>query len=411
MLDASAERRGHLEVLMVIEGEIATTQLIERVLAACAAHGLRYRKRRLRDLRIEDFHTRTIPLFVRCDSPALEAWIELLLRAQHPYLYYIDDNFWRIEGDSPLARHYRHPLIRRSLEFAVTHAEGVLTNSGELARFLGRFTARTRVLPAFFDFALIDGVTAPATCEVRVGFAGSPSRGDDLDIVAPLLESVLADHPQVVFEFAGVLPRGQATGDRVRFFPHTADYGAFARFQAGRGWAIGLAPLRDIEANRCKTNNKYREYGASHTAGIYSDLAPYRDSVTHGLTGLLVDNAPEAWLGALDQLCRDAAARLAMGRRAHADVLERFCVERVAGEWAAVFRDVDRTLHRHPAAPLKSVRRGLSARRIRSHVETAAMQVGDAYREGNLPMVLRKSVKRMFKSASALRGRTGEKGE
>jgi hypothetical protein len=34
-----------LDVLMVIEGEIAITHLIEQVLSACTNHGIRYRKR------------------------------------------------------------------------------------------------------------------------------------------------------------------------------------------------------------------------------------------------------------------------------------------------------------------------------------------------------------------------------
>ena len=83
-----------IDVLLVVEGEIATTQLIERILLACESYGLRYRKKLLSRLKIQDFSTDTIPLFVRCGDPVFERWVDLLLQARHPYIYYIDDNFW-----------------------------------------------------------------------------------------------------------------------------------------------------------------------------------------------------------------------------------------------------------------------------------------------------------------------------
>ena len=62
------------------------------------SRGVRYRKVYLASLTFKDFDRRTIPLFVRCGDPGLRLWIELLRRAHHPYLYYIDDNFWELPG-------------------------------------------------------------------------------------------------------------------------------------------------------------------------------------------------------------------------------------------------------------------------------------------------------------------------
>jgi hypothetical protein len=229
-----------LDILMVIEGEIATTYLIEQILTACADHGIRYRKQFLDKLRVADIKPNTIPLFIRCADPLLESWVELLTEAQHPYLFYIDDNFWEIKGKSPLARYYQHPLVRHSLEYAVSNADTIITNSKELASFILRFNDRIKVLPAFFDFDVIEGITAQPTDEIRIGFAGSPSRVDDLDIISPIINPILDRYPSVVFEFAGVFPKGVNASDRVRFFPHVTDYREFIRFQAGRNWAVGL---------------------------------------------------------------------------------------------------------------------------------------------------------------------------
>jgi hypothetical protein len=259
-----------LNLLMVIEDEIATTQLIEQVLHACHPLGIRYTKVRLAEMTFGHLNSRTVPLFVRCGDPRLHLWIKLLRRAKHPYIYYIDDNFWEIQGDSPVAQYYREPEIRQSLELAVTHAHRVLTNSEVLASYLHRFSTHLRVLPPFFDFSLIEDCAREQSEELRIGFAGSVTRSEDLQLIASVIEPVLYRFPNAVFEFCGVMPPGICSGPRVRFFEHTSSYADFIRFQARRNWAIGLAPLRDTSANRAKTNNKYREYGACGIAGIYS---------------------------------------------------------------------------------------------------------------------------------------------
>ncbi|TGR82771.1 glycosyltransferase family 1 protein, partial [Mesorhizobium sp. M2D.F.Ca.ET.223.01.1.1] len=203
-------------ILMVIEAKIATTYLLEQIMSACRLHGVDYEVRFLNELQVDDITPNTIPMFVRCCDPLVLSWTQLLTDANRSYIYYIDDNFWRIRGESALAVYYRHPLVRKSLEFAVSHAETVIVNSPELATFVSRYNTRVAVLPAFFDFSLIEGVAQSANEEIRIGFAGSPSRVDDLDLIEPLIEPILKRFPQTIFEFAGVLPRGVVPGARVR---------------------------------------------------------------------------------------------------------------------------------------------------------------------------------------------------
>lgn len=383
------------EVLLVIEGEIATTQLIEQMLSACAGHGLRYRKKLLAALDVDDFPPGTVPLFCRCGDPMLEYWVALLSGAGRPYLYYLDDNFWRIEGDSALAQYYRHPAIRRSVKLAVANAHRVLTSSTELAAFVARFNKRTLVLPPFFDFSLLDDAAPSAGNEIRIGFAGSASRASDLDLIRPIVAPLLSAHASVVFEFAGVLPPGVEPGDRVRFFPHVPDYASFIRFLAGRAWSIGLAPLHDTEANRCKTNNKYREYGACAIAAIYSDLPPYRGSVMPDVTGLLVPNDPRAWQSAIERLVADASLRERIGVQARADVREKHAVDRVAGEWAAPMKEVRRYMVGRTTRPLPVVAQRMGNNRLRARLARMRMRFAVAYAEGGFALVLKRSMGRL----------------
>lgn len=334
-----------VQLLLIIEGEIATTQLIEQVLAACLQYGISYRKVLLNKLSLDDIRPYAIPLFIRCGDPTMRYWVDILRYIGRPYVYYIDDNFWLIEGQSELARYYNSDEVRKTLDASVRGAAKVLTNTAPLARFLEHFNSSVDILPPFFDFSLIEGIEAESTDEIRIGFAGSPSRVGDLELIAPVIPVLLKKYPSVVFEFAGAMPPGVGVNDRVRFFPHTARYSDFIKFQAKRAWAIGLAPLVDNEANRCKTNNKFREYGACGIAGVYSAVGPYIDSVEDGLTGALVENSVEAWTQAICNLVASPEARSSLGSKARDIVREQYGVDKVAARWAMSLREVSSSVH------------------------------------------------------------------
>jgi glycosyltransferase involved in cell wall biosynthesis len=386
--------KSKIDVLLVIEGEIATTHLIEHMLSACRRQGIVYRKKLLSELLISDIQKSTIPFFVRCGDPSLRLWIERLQQARHPYIYYLDDNFWKIEGDTPLARYYQHPSIRHSLETALAHAHRVLTNSDLLAEFLRGLNDKVDVLPSFFDFSLLEHPPKEALDEVRIGFAGSSSRMADLDIIKPVIQSVLDTHPKTVFEFIGVMPEDLKTSDRIRFFPHTADYESFIRFKEKRQWSIGLAPLIDSYSNRCKTNNKYREYSACRIPGIYSNLPPYQRAVTEGKTGLLVDNSPVAWTSAINQLLLNAPLREEIASQAHEDAFEKHCVERVSVVWAEQFTHVHRYMMSTRRSALKNNLRSYMTTRFLK-VESLWIRASNIYSQGGLRLLTSKIFNRI----------------
>ncbi|TPO12346.1 glycosyltransferase [Mesorhizobium sp. B1-1-5] len=378
-------------ILVVIEAEIATTHLIEQIMRACHEHGVRHKTQFLDRLQASEITPDVIPMFVRCADPLALWWAQILVDAKRPYAYYIDDNFWRIAGNTSLAAYYRHPVVRKSLEFAVSNAQAVIANSIELAKFVSSFNDRVTVLPTFFDFAAIDGVQPSPTDEIRIGFAGSPSRIDDLDLISGVIKPTLERFPKAVFEFAGVLPRDVTIGERIRFFPHTGDYDAYIKFQVARNWAVGLAPLVDHEANRGKTDNKYREYGACHIAGIYSNITPYSDVVKHSATGLLVDNTQASWLQALFILLEHTNRRETLAKCAFEDVKARYDVLHVSHTWASFFKQLAGHRANHPK-PLDQG--GFNTKRFWRWLDRLKLHLSITYEEGGLPLITRRIIKR-----------------
>jgi glycosyltransferase involved in cell wall biosynthesis len=282
--------------------------------------------------------------------------------------------------------------VRRALDHIVRHALFVLTNTEELADFIRPLNAGIVQLPTFFDFDVIAGVTAEQSTETRIGFAGSTSRVSDLEIVKPVIQPILEAYPDVVFEFAGVLPADLAPNDRIRFFDYQSDYASYIRFQVLRGWCIGLAPLIDNESNRCKTDNKYREYAACSIVGVYSDVRPYQRAVKNGVTGIIVENTSAAWLSALAGLLDDRAAMRQLGRNAEADARGRYCVGKIAAIWSDFFVRAERELQRRGTRPIAIV---VTEPSLATKLSMLRLLATISYREGGMALVARRALRRI----------------
>ncbi|HYX24583.1 MAG TPA: glycosyltransferase, partial [Thermoanaerobaculia bacterium] len=175
-----------------------------------------------------------------------------------------------------------------------------------------------------------------------VGFLGSAYKDAEFAPLLPALTGLLAAGlglglPRLRLELFGFVPEPLRGLPGVSVLPWESGYLDFRRRLDGLGWHLGLAPLRDNDFNRCKSNNRYREYAASSIAGVYSDAEIYRTTVAGGTTGIVVPHADTgAWSAALLALSDDAR-REAIIRNAHADVQANYRVEDyVAGVAALV---------------------------------------------------------------------------
>ena len=102
-------------------------------------------------------------------------------------------------------------------------------------------------------------------------------------------------------------------------------YPGFINWMAQQpAWDIGIAPLTDTPLNCGKSAIKAMDYGALGLAVVASDVAAYDDTLTDGVTGLLVANTESVWFDALSRLMRDPALRLGLARGARAAFAERW---------------------------------------------------------------------------------------
>jgi hypothetical protein len=152
--------------------------------------------------------------------------------------------------------------------------------------------------------------------------------------------------------FLGYNPPEFHKYQNVFFQPLTFDYETYLRTFSSAGYDIGLAPLLNDVFHRSKTNNKFREYGASHIAGIYSNVDVYSSCVTHGDTGLLVENTPGAWYEAISTLIQNDNLRLKIKERAYNFVRENYSQEIFASQW---YQQIV-SIMQQPSTPQKSTK-------------------------------------------------------
>lgn len=174
---------------------------------------------------------------------------------------------------------------------------------------------------------------------VVLGYMGGATHQPDLAEIAGVLLNVLARFgPAVRMQFWGGAPPAALAGH-----PQVAwtaldlpSYAAFAAFFQAQAFDLALAPLRDRPFNRCKSHIKFLEYSALGVPGVYSRLAPYAGSVTHGQNGLLAAT-PAEWEAALIELIESPARRDQLARAAQATVASGWRLSARAAEWQALY--------------------------------------------------------------------------
>jgi glycosyltransferase involved in cell wall biosynthesis len=263
--------------------------------------------------------------------------IEWMKTHNVPFAYYVDDNFWELKGDTPLAQFYQSAPVRHTLDLSITDARTVIVNAPRLGQYIkSRYpTANIMLLNAPFDFSLTEELPRreKSAHEIRVGFAGSITRADDFVEILPALKRLRDRFRNVTFTFFGYCPPELMGSERVTYVPHVANYSEFIRLKASHQLDIGLAPMAASAANLYKTNNKYREYGALEIAGVYTNTSPYTECVVDGETGLLVSHSSDAWYDALERLVLDRELRARIAAAAYEDIKTNYAQRVVAEQW------------------------------------------------------------------------------
>ncbi|MFS0723240.1 glycosyltransferase family 1 protein [Paenibacillus sp. 1P07SE] len=284
-----------------------------------------------------DLAAADVILFFRTVQPNAYKLLEIANGMGKKTVYVIDDHFMAMAPGSDMGRFYHEPARRDTYVKFLKNAGIVKVASDFFAWHLQtHFQPRSVVsFPGSVDFALLDSFDRPGKSDGRVyiGYEGGRKEAAFAPVIQALRGIARKYGDQVKIEFFGYIPEGLEGLHQVTFAHHDDNYQNFLKRLYRSNWDIGLAPLEHTLLHDCKTNNKYREYGACGIAGIYSDAPPYSGWVNHRSNGMLAGPGREAWYESLCELIEQPQLRAQIQEAAQAQARERFSIEACAESW------------------------------------------------------------------------------
>jgi GT2 family glycosyltransferase/glycosyltransferase involved in cell wall biosynthesis len=264
-----------------------------------------------------------------------------------PLLYEIDDLLWKLP-----AHHTDHgvtPASAAAMLRLARRAHAVTVSTEPLRDAIRQLNRQVHVLPNALDpglwlkpipgelQAMVDAqlLLPPGTATLL--YMGTRSHADDLAMVAPAVQQVLAQRPGLrVIQIGG----GLALPGAVSISP-PAGMGGYPEFVA---WfravcaraTMAIAPLADDEFNAAKSDIKSLDYGFGLVPAAYSAVPAYARTVKDRETGLLVPNRTEDWVSAMLALLDDAPLRETIRAQAF-DATSARRLSDMARAWAALF--------------------------------------------------------------------------
>lgn len=283
----------------------------------------------------ENIERADVLLFQRTISSSAIETALLAERRGIPIVYLLDDDLESLGPDAGLSREMTR-LRSKNIRAMFRIARRVAVFSQAMHDEIAQSVAHVNRLPLSADLEFYRRLPPIAESigrlgEHRIGFAGTTTHGGDVRLIENALHSLLDSRPQLVVESIGQVIKSLEGHPRYRAFPEVEGVRNFGIFLRSRGWTVGLAPLAPTSFNEKKTDNKYRVYAAVGIAGAYSDLAPYRENVVDGKTGMLVRDS--GWQDAIVRLLDDPKLRAGIVRNARHDLGERYSLAAVASEY------------------------------------------------------------------------------
>jgi glycosyltransferase involved in cell wall biosynthesis len=279
-------------------------------------------------------------LLMRCCQPEALALVENARASGVSVIYAIDDDFEALDPESPLGAHYKAICAWENLLKICSKSSQVWAFSEALRQKIVKVQPHCVVPVAIANFELIDGLVSAILPRDRtamverkvIGYAASTYHSVDIDMIAPVLERLLAERPKLELEFVHVRCESLAAHPRVTHFGSLPSVRELYGFVLSRNWDVGLAPLVRSAANDAKTDNKYREYGSLNIPAVYSDAPPYWGSVIHEYNGAIASDT-EGWYASLCNLLDDSTLASSIARHAREDVERRYSIEVVASRY------------------------------------------------------------------------------
>ncbi|MBO4324168.1 MAG: hypothetical protein J5845_02040 [Lachnospiraceae bacterium] len=264
----------------------------------------------------KDLEWADIVLLGRTDSWYESRLADALFKGGKKLLYILDDDLLNIPAEINSASYYGRKDTQMYIRGMIGMSDGILSPSPIL---LDKYAADGRKGFLVEEPAIDPIPYAPhdPDAPVKIGFAGSIDRTDDLETIlkGALLRIKREYGDRVAFEFFGAIP-SFAEELQATCYEYTDSYDEYRGVLNLLEWDIGLAPMPQTAFHACKHYNKFVEYAAAGIAGIYSDVSPYSRLTDYQDCVILCENSEQAWFEAISLLIDNPEGREMMRENA-----------------------------------------------------------------------------------------------
>lgn len=202
------------------------------------------------------------------------------------------------------------------------------------------------VIPNAIDFDIWDKVTSDGKMEpkapgvVRIGYTGCANHSGDMEIVKPVLLQLLEDYPNLEVIIAQDLGCFKGVSHpRLKLLNRWVSIPEYPSMVKGWDLDIGIAPLRDNQFNRAKSNLRWIEYSALGLPTVASAVRPFNECVKNDVNGFLCKSQAD-WMENLNRLIKDKSLRQSVGTSAYSEVLDRFNLDTVSAQYAEILKEI-----------------------------------------------------------------------
>lgn len=175
---------------------------------------------------------------------------------------------------------------------------------------------------------------------IRIGYTGCGNHSGDLELMKRPLLKLLEEFPNLEFMTSVKFDCFEEVNNpRMKFLNHWVGMDHYPAEAKGWNMDIGIAPLRDNNFNRSKSNLRWLEYSTLRIPTVASKVYPFKKSITHGIDGIICNSELE-WYEALKSLIVNEGKRVTMGNRAHKRVKRDFDMINVTRKYAGILKDI-----------------------------------------------------------------------
>lgn len=249
---------------------------------------------------------------------------------QDDYIEVEEGNVHKIEHDKTGA----YETIKKTMEIA----DGVTTTTKYLADRLDEYNKNVCVLPNYLDLSRWDLPKKRNDSKtLRIGWAGSATHLEDMRSIEKPLKRILNDFPVQLVILGDPRVADLFKGYNVEFMLGT-EFEAWPERLNSLRLDIGIAPLRDTEFCRCKSNIKWLEYSVAKIPGVYSPTVYFMRHFEPDLG--FIARSEDDWYNQLKLLIENPVLRNDMAHASYTMVTSRYSLEKHVDEWASFYQDL-----------------------------------------------------------------------